>query len=932
MKVGKKVKVTLITLAAGALLISVPFVLYLEVLPRVVASPRALNFVEKTVKKTTGLDLNIERPYLETSLKPVMGFNVKNVTLTKNSDKILDLQNFGIKLTFSELLKKHVIINELGADYIFADVNKLLEIADSGQKEEQKQPQKFDWNIDFFSAKMFVKECFFAFKDEPDTFIRLRGKDFEINNQDVKNYIHFKVFTEFEKNNKKITIFSADRNTIFIENNALFVKGFGFFINKSHVSIDAYADNKKNHYLEVSTKNFNIKDVIDIVESNLIISNGSALLSSLKDLSGSFDSKVVLKDRKIDGTVTLNSFSGVLVPVNNLPFKLNSGIAKINNKDIIFEDIKGYYGKDKVNSLKVYGGIYDYFKTAKTNFTVDTIATNEFAENYLSKVVNYPFSIVGKGGGTRIIFDAPGDKMDLTVLFKLAKGDDILVDGLSLSPTSYDRAAKAVIHFQGDNINIETINYYIAETLQQGSKVKPILTISGNITMAGIIKDMGFDIPNPLPSEFLNLFVQQKVFKRGTIAGNLHYVNTGKVPKIQGDMEIKGMRIPAQRLFIKEASLKTDESSINLSSKGRYRRMAYEVSGNIKNQLIFPIIVNNINLKVDEIDIERILNSFNNQTASTEVNKAEFAVTEDLDAKTDEQLDNDETAPLLNPGLLVIKRCILNVVKGSYKDINFGNIFANMTLDENCILRVNSNKFDIAEGTSSTKIECDLKKHLYYIRLGIKDVNSDIMATSLLALKREISGKASGLIELNTDDSLRLNGLIKFAVVDGTIQKIGLVEYILKFASLFRNPLAMISPSTFGDLVNIPEGNFDKINGELHLKDNVVERINIKSQADQLSAFIVGRFDLDTRDATLRIYTKMSNAKKGFAGVLRNISLNSLANRVPLSSRNDSNYYSAELSQLPEINADEKDCQVFLTTVDGDVEHNNFLSSLKRIK
>ena len=99
-----------------------------------------------------------------------------------------------------------------------------------------------------------------------------------------------------------------------------------------------------------------------------------------------------------------------------------------------------------------------------------------------------------------------------------------------------------------------------------------------------------------------------------------------------------------------------------------------------------------------------------------------------------------------------------------------------------------------------------------------------------------------------------------------------------------------------------------------------------------MSAFIVGRFDLDTRDATLRIYTKMSNAKKGFAGVLRNISLNSLANRVPLSSRNDSNYYSAELSQLPEINADEKDCQVFLTTVDGDVEHNNFLSSLKRIK
>ena len=42
--------------------------------------------------------------------------------------------------------------------------------------------------------------------------------------------------------------------------------------------------------------------------------------------------------------------------------------------------------------------------------------------------------------------------------------------------------------------------------------------------------------------------------------------------------------------------------------------------------------------------------------------------------------------------------------------------------------------------------------------------------------------------------------------------------------------------------------------------------------------------------------------------------------------------YAAELSQLPPINADEKDCQVFLTTVDGDVINFNFLSSLKRIK
>ncbi len=142
----------------------------------------------------------------------------------------------------------------------------------------------------------------------------------------------------------------------------------------------------------------------------------------------------------------------------------------------------------------------------------------------------------------------------------------------------------------------------------------------------------------------------------------------------------------------------------------------------------------------------------------------------------------------------------------------------------------------------------------------------------------------------------------------------------------------MISPSTFMDMVNVPEGKFDTISGELYLKDNVVERMKIKSSAPQLSALVAGRYNLENSDATLRIYTKMSNKNKGFSGALRNISLNSLANRVQLSGRSDSNYYAAELSQLPEIDADEKDCQIFLTKVDGDVEHFNFLSSLKRIK
>ena len=177
-----------------------------------------------------------------------------------------------------------------------------------------------------------------------------------------------------------------------------------------------------------------------------------------------------------------------------------------------------------------------------------------------------------------------------------------------------------------------------------------------------------------------------------------------------------------------------------------------------------------------------------------------------------------------------------------------------------------------------------------------------------------------------------MNGDIKFQIANGTIEQVGYVEYILKVASLFRNPLAMISPSTVVDLVNIPEGRFDEISGEMKLKDNIINRMKIESTAPELATLIFGRYDLSTNDSSLRVYTKFSNKGKGFAGILRNFSLNTLATKLSISSRNESNYYASELEQIPKLQTGEDRAQVFLTKVDGDILNFNFLSSLKRIK
>ena len=450
--------------------------------------------------------------------------------------------------------------------------------------------------------------------------------------------------------------------------------------------------------------------------------------------------------------------------------------------------------------------------------------------------------------------------------------------------------------------------------------------LSGNVDCNTLkVLDMGVTIPDPLPSEFFNLFAGKRFFRKGTVQGRIYVDNKGKYPVLDADMKAEGIRVPSLRLKISDANIKTDKHHIHLISNGKFKRANYSFNGNLNNALLFPIVVNHVDLGVDFIDIAKILESFNKQ------NTAAVTQQEIVKEVADDDTEKADDAFVFNTGLIVINDCNFHMKKAKFKQINMGNLHALLTLDKHGILQIQSNKFDFAEGYSGLKVRCDLMKHLYYVKLGVKDVNSDIIATSLLNLSKEISGKAKGLIELNTDDTFKLNGVIKFDICDGTIGKVGFLEYVLKFAALFRNPMAMISPSTLMDLVNIPEGHFENINGELTLKDNKIMPLKIKSKSPQLSSFIIGTFDLETRDAILRIYTKMSNKKKGAAGLLRNISLNALANRIPLGNSNETNYYSNEIKQLPELE-NEKDAQIFLTKVDGDVEKNNFISSLKRIK
>lgn len=905
------------------------FIFYIKILPACVSNSKIINYVENIAEKYLKCEIEIEKPKLKTELSPKIAFQIDNFIISKNSKNILTIENFNTQFSLKDLLRNRIILNRFELGYIYVDINKLIDLLPKEEKEKKTKQKSFD--IDFYDAILTLKKSLILYEIESGYNLSLKVNDFFIDNTKKNGrHLHFDINTLLSKNGKNVNFAINDKNKVLLKNKHIYIDDCILNINKSKIHINAKASKKDGINVNLMSKGFRLSDIVDIINSNILINNGNEMLSCFKDISGNFDFNIDLTKDNIKGIIDLNKGFLKIIPLNNLPVTVAKGKIFVSSKDITLKDFLGYYGAKKANSVSLNGEIKDYLKTCKTNLNISTKITNDFTKNYLSKMINAKMEMVGIAPGI-IVVKAQDNKVDITMAAKVAKGDDILIEGASFSPKGYDRALKTEMSFQNNILSIKDINYYIASVLKKGVKARPVMVLKGNINCSNPIPqimDFSFDVPNPLPSEFLNVFIGQKVFKGGKFSGNLGFVNDSIYPIIKGKMEANEIRIPKERLFIKDIKLTTNNSLININANGSYKRSKYHFKGNITNAIKYPIVVKNVDFKVDNIDIDRLLKSFNSQNTSNVVQNKSLT----FDKMDIENENENEDVQVFDVNNLIIEKCILRLDKGKYKDINFGNLAADLTLNKDNILELKSNKFDIAEGISTLKVFCDLKNHKYNLRLGIKDVNSDIMSSSLLNLSREIAGKASGLIELNTDESLKLNGSIKFLVKNGQIQKIGLVEYVMKLAALFRNPLVMISPSTLSDLVNIPEGNFDKIEGELYIKNNSVDLLKIKSKAPQLASYIVGCYNIENSDTILRIYTKFSNKNKGFAGFMRNISLNNIANKIPISSRNDAHYYAAELKHIPEIEAEEKDCQIFLTKVDGDVEHNNFISSLKKIK
>ncbi|MBQ2644389.1 hypothetical protein IJG14_02290 [bacterium] len=919
-------------------------IFYTVLLPKLVANPIVIQHLQNVIENVCGVEFLINKPVLTTSLKPELEFKVENIFLSKKGNVILNIQNLDTEINFSKILSKNITLKKLGADDIYIDLNKFNEITFKQQDNNQNTNSNF--KINFLKSFLYIKKCAIIYGSPKGVIVKFLAGNINLTPSDDRKFLHFKILVDTDYQNERLRVLLADKNNVYIQNNKLYFDKFLFKINNSEILLDGTVDEKGNEYSFIlKSDKFEIKNVEQFMNTNLAIPNGREIMSCFKDSKGDFNFYFNFDKNGMDGKIQVNTIKSKLVPIADIPLTLTKGSILIGNKDIKIEDFEGFYGKSKNQNIKMFGEIKDYINTVKSSLIITGTAYQELAK-YISKISGINISFVNTSKiGIKVDFDATG-KVLISGGGKVPKGSNILFDGASISSPKYDRAVGIKLKLINQDLNIKHINYYIADEINRYSKrPKPLVTIRGMINAyTGYVKELEFDVPNALPSEFFNILIGQRILRNGTFQGSLKFIN-GNIPKIDGKMILKGVIIAGQRFLIKNAEIFADKNLIHIISDGSIRRTKYKFDGSIVNNLLFPIVIDKINLNIDELDVEKVMKTFAprnpNLPAKPRQNRQQGNIPKsDVPLKYFEVDDTSNTnnneenieAIAFQPNLLIIKECIFNVQKGVYKLINFGNLQANLTLTKDGLLEVKSNRFDFAEGVSSLKLNCDLLNEKYRIILGGKNIDTDIVSTSILNLNKEITGKTNAILDLNTDKNAKLNGKIKFSINDGTITKLGLVQYVLNMAAIFRNPIVMITPSTLFDLLNIPEGTFKKISGKMDIKDNIIEKMMIQSSSPQLSSFIVGQINLENMDASLRIYTKFSSQNKGFAGFLRNLSFASLSKKIPFNTKEDVSYYAAELSMLPELDTGEENAQVFLTKFDGDLQTSNFISSLKKIK
>lgn len=413
--------------------------------------------------------------------------------------------------------------------------------------------------------------------------------------------------------------------------------------------------------------------------------------------------------------------------------------------------------------------------------------------------------------------------------------------------------------------------------------------------------------------------------KQGVFTSDLILNGTSINPKIQGKLDITSIDIPFVDSTIRDVNLDFKHDKIFINSRGTVLTNDIYLDAIMKNQLVPPYTIENLKLKLADLNVNKITDTLRdieaeairNQNYSSTTNVVPFDITQ-----------------------LIINNANIEADKIKVRNINADNFNAHLTLNKEGKLNVNNFKFNIAQGTVKGNFKHNLKNHKTNIDIHLDKANALIMSEALFDLKGQVYGSVNGDFNLFCiGDSQEncfntLSGEGTFKIADGRMPKLGSLEYLLKAGNLLKGGFTGLSINSIIDLITpLKTGNFDSISGDIHLTEGTADRINIYSDGQDLNMYMTGSYNLLTSIADMEIYGSLSKNITTVFGKIKNASLNTLLNTIPgINDATEKLLLQKDISKIPNIKNATDIYRIFKVDINGDINGSDYVRSFKWVK
>lgn len=673
-----------------------------------------------------------------------------------------------------------------------------------------------------------------------------------------------------------------------------------------------------------SMKNFNLAALNELGPIEEIFPDYKDQLKQFGRFEGKTNIAARVNNNNLRIFSQLNDVSFVYLP-KHLRIRIKDGHYLLNNDHLNLSKISAYVGRMPVF---VNGKISNIYKNPDANLYINAKPTQEFFDQFFNNKAVYPIKLKGDVNCTAEV-NGTQDKLSTKVDLKLDESSSLYYMGATIG----DMVSPVNIYTDAvvtpKSIKINNFKYdKIITSLNNKQNPNTQLTASGYIEQLGEnyykFKNLHITTHNPTDAKIFNIIFKKPLMKQGVFTSDLIINGTSKAPKILGKLDVTSIDMPFFDATIKDIHTNFKKDTVTINSRGSILNNAITLDAVLKNSFPAPILFKDIKLHFIDLNLNKITGSL--QEYDADIYKQQIATPSQL--------------PPIDPSIIRIEKSEVTADNILLKSLEATNFKANLNMGEDSIIHVTDYGFDLAQGKVSGDLKYNLITSDFIINSHITDANAQIISESLFDLKGQLYGTTTGDLTLSCNGKTQdlclstLGGRGNFEVAHGRMPKLGSLEYLLKAANLAKSGLTGLSINSIIDIITpLKTGEFESISGSYELKDGIAHDINVYSKGKDLNLYLTGSYNVTNSNADMKVYGTLSNNITNVLGRLKNASLNTLLNMIPLLNKNEiSPELEAQLKKIPNYEVYNNIFRIFAVDIDGDINGINYVKSFKWVK